>query len=245
MKLTRVIALVLGIFVLISSGGFSATAYASSSNGWSSSNLDKGSGVAALLGVADSGEIYRVCTVTHVGDGIWLTAKHCLNSGGVLPKIRVESGEVLAVNGFKMADDGRDLALLRTEGDPDVPTVKIAKAFPGIGSVVEVSVLRAGYKSSVRLPMVLKGRLDRIETEEGWTFSDVFVLESASHQKPCPGDSGAPVVVSGEIVGVHSAGNKQHDCQGPYGSASIATFVSPEDLTSRENFETLEGKVSG
>lgn len=238
------IALVLGISVLISSGGFSATAYASSS-GWSSSSVQKGSGVAALLGVADSGEIYRVCTVTHVGDGIWLTAKHCLNSGGVLPKIRVESGEVLAVNGFKMADDGRDLALLRTEGDPAVPTVKIAEAFPGIGSVVEVSVLRAGYKSSVRLPMVLKGRLDRIETEEGWTFSDVFVLESASHQKPCPGDSGAPVVVSGEIIGVHSAGNKQHDCQGPNGSASIATFVSPEDLTSRENFETLEGKISG
>jgi len=130
-----------------------------------------------------------------VADGLVLTAAHTVAGATSLSVVRdgtPQPAEVAAL------DPGLDLALLRTAG-PAGHTYTTSTGTVAAGAVATVWTVRDGQPEAVPVTVVRRVVIDTTDIYlEGTYHRPGLELEGAIE----PGDSGAPVVAAGVLVGV-------------------------------------------
>lgn len=154
-----------------------------------------------------------LCSASHVGNNQWITAAHCIvNAYGFTGFIKQSDGDKANVEEIWIAPDGEDIALLRVDSTISESSFSIASSPASEGK--ELTLLgyadERPYVSSAEvkvqnfLPKVVIG---------GMTYPNVYQTTSLKASRSCSGDSGGPVFSGNELYAIHSAGEKNPECE--------------------------------
>ena len=167
------------------------------------------------------------CTANHLGDGFWLTAKHCLVDAQAGGSVLQFDGDKSSIGQKYFAEEGVDLAVFETD-DPtiasrefDLPNqeVSISDRLTFIGFAASHS-----YASEAKVKVIEGVQDNHILWQK---YKNSFKTISTTPSRTCSGDSGGAIYLRNEIVGVHSAGPLNKGCVGKVGSEMLHTSVFP------------------
>lgn len=151
---------------------------------------------AAVVGVRATGCGIRSGTGTFVDDDLVLTAAHTVAGATDVSVLRDGTAQPAELVAF---DAALDLAVLRADGPPGRPLPRTTANDVGRGTAATVWAYRDG--TAVRVPVTVVRPV---------TVRTTDIHHEGRHDRPGlelagpiePGDSGAPVVVAGQVVGV-------------------------------------------
>ena len=149
------------------------------------------------------------CTANHLGDGFWLTAKHCLVDAQAGGSVLQFDGDKSSIGQKYFAEEGVDLAVFETD-DPTIASREFAASH--------------SYASEAKVKVIEGVQDNHILWQK---YKNSFKTISTTPSRTCSGDSGGAIYLRNEIVGVHSAGPLNKECVGKVGSEMLHTSVFP------------------
>ena len=168
-----------------------------------------------------------VCTANHLGNGFWLTAKHCLADAQVRGDILQADGDRASITKRYFGEKGVDLAVFETD-DPTIASRKFDLPGEGLNISDELTLIGFAavhsYASEAKVEVIEGVQDNYILWQE---YRNSFKTVSTTPSRTCGGDSGGAIYVGNEIVGVHSAGPLNRECAGKQGSEMLHTSVLP------------------
>jgi|GEM_PF-2066488 len=180
------------------------------------------------------------CTANHLGNGFWLTAKHCLTDAQMKGDILQADGDRAAITNRYFAEKGVDLAIFETD-DPTISSRNFALPGEGLNISDELTLIGFAavhsYASEAKLEVIEGVQDNYILWQE---YRNSFKTVSTTPSRTCGGDSGGAVYAGNEIIGVHSAGPLNRECAGKQGSEMLHTSVLP----SRSWIEEVAGRTA-
>ena len=193
-------------------------------------------------GEADSQQQEMIsCSASHIGQGVWLTAKHCLISEQARSTVIQPDGDRASITEKYFAREGVDLALFVVD-DSSISTsaFSLPEALPKISQQLTLIGFAALHSYASEAPVkVIEGvTTNRVLWQE---YKDSFKTSSISPSRSCGGDSGGAVYSGNEIIAVHSAGPLNEQCQGKKGSSMLHTAVFPSNDWILQILESREG----
>lgn len=155
-----------------------------------------------------------LCSASHVGNNHWITAAHCVTDVSPFSGfIQQDDGNKAEVTDVWLAPGGEDVALLKLDSQITDESFSIASNAAKAGS--ELTLLGYGgehtYVSAAEV-VVEKFLKENIIEEK--RYPNVYQTTSLEKSRSCSGDSGGPLFSGDEIYAVHSAGEKNPDCEG-------------------------------
>ncbi|VZH86003.1 S1 family peptidase [Corynebacterium rouxii] len=175
------------------------------------------------------------CTANHLGSGLWITAKHCLTSTEEKREIIQSDGDRATIKKVHFAEEGVDLAILETD-NPAISSdfFTLPEENPNSSDVLTLIGFAAvhSYASEAQVS-VTEGVQDNYVLWQKYKQS--FKTVSVTDSRTCSGDSGGAVYSRNKIVGIHSAGPLNKECEGKQGSVMLHTAIFP----SREWIERI------
>ena len=179
----------------------------------------------------------QLCTASYVGNAVWVTSQRCFPRTDSTYFLEGREGRRDAVDQVEVISPDRDIAFLRTKHELGAVPLSGADSFPQLEEEVVLLGFGEDTVTSRAVPSKLMGRLDHLETVEGWSFRHLFATSTTTRISSCRGDSGGPILYRGELVGVHTAGEVDHECTGEPGKFGAESYI---DLASTETKEVLK-----
>lgn len=154
----------------------------------------------------------RLCTVSFLGDNVWITARHCADDAEGSPAYLEQSdGEQAEVIRTDLVPNNADIALVTTGPGIDARPFELPTRSLNTGDTANLT----GYGLTNDFASTAVVRItERLESKKlgSSTFKDLLESESITPSRSCDGDSGAPVYVGNVIYAVHSAGGFNPSC---------------------------------
>lgn len=183
--------------------------------------------VAAFFSVdPGTNESTRSCTANNLGDGFWLTARHCKPSVGDF--VQSDDGERATVTEVFLHSSIDDLAIMKVDGSIssahfDLPTRTLEKGnqltFIGYGGAHT-------YASTAQVEVL--NFIESYPESVGIGYEDLVVVKSVGPSRMCEGDSGGAAYEDNLIYAIHTASGTNRNCEDEEGALSWLTQLTQE-----------------
>ena len=185
--------------------------------------------IAALYTVnSTTGQQFRTCTASFLGEGWWMTARHCTPAvGDYLKQSDGERAEILEVH-LRFEDD--DIALLKVADGIVAKPFDLPVAPLEQGSIIDLVGFAIGRDFASVATLEVKSFVEKYPEGAGLPYRDLIVASSVTPSRTCEGDSGGPGYVGNTVVGLHTAGGQNPECNDGEGRLSWITALTPERL---------------
>ena len=167
-----------------------------------------------------------VCTASHLGNGQWITAEHCLRDfSSFHGYIEQSDGERAQVTKTEAIGKETDIALLQTGPGIEADSFTLASEPARPGDTLFLLGFADNHPYSSLAVVKVQQLLSKVKIDR-YSYRNVYRTTSASKARSCSGDSGGPVF-SGEVLfAVHTAGEKNVDCTDKVGASMWHSDIS-------------------
>lgn len=154
----------------------------------------------------------RLCTVSFLGDNVWVTARHCAEDAEGSPAYLEQSdGERAKVVSTDPVPDNTDIALVTTAPGIKARPFELPTHSLNTGDIASLTGYGLTHDFASTAVVRITQRLKSKKLGPS-TFKDILESESITPSRSCDGDSGAPVYIENVIYAVHSAGGFNPSC---------------------------------
>lgn len=173
-----------------------------------------------------TGQEFRTCTASFLGDNWWLTAQHCDPASG--DYLKQSDGERAEITEVHLLSEDDDIALLKVADGIEAKQFDLPDTLPEQGSIIDLIGFAIGRDFASVATLEVKSFIEKYPQGAGIPYKDLIVASSITPSRTCEGDSGGPGYVGNTIIGVHTAGGQNLECEDGEGRLSWLTALTPE-----------------
>ncbi len=169
------------------------------------------------------------CTVNHLRNGFWITARHCvqgLNGQSASGFIRQYDGQSAKVEDVYTKGETEDVALIKVSDGINADSFELPTKSLTFND--EASLI--GYGGYHDFPSTAEVRVvayyDKYSFEAG-SFSNILQSVATTDAWSCSGDSGGAIYSGNTIYAVHTAGGANPTCQDRRGGKMWHSDIFP------------------
>ncbi len=168
----------------------------------------------------------RSCTANNLGDGFWLTARHCDPIKGDF--VQNDDGEKATVTEVFLKSSIDDLAIIKVDGDISSEHFDLPPGTPEVGN--QLTFIGYGgehtYASTALVDVV--NFIESYPESVGIPYKDLVVVKSVGPSRMCEGDSGGAAFEENIIYAIHTASGTNRNCEDGVGALSWLTLLTQE-----------------
>lgn len=164
----------------------------------------------------------NACTAGNIGNGVWLSAAHCVTDATQSIKLTQFDGDEAWVKEWVYTTGNSDVLVLKTLSDISASAFDLPTQELSVGDVALV----LGYGGRDDYSSIATFRVESL-LEEGNLFSKVYRARSNGIHRTCAGDSGAPFYAGDTIYAIHSQGETNAGCTTKYNSIVEESRIFP------------------
>lgn len=155
-----------------------------------------------------------ICSASHIGNNHWITAAHCVNAMSPFSGfIQQDDGDRTDVTEVWIAPGGEDIALLQVDSQIANESFSVASS-PAVNGSRLTLLGYGGEHSYMSAAEIEIEKFLKQKTIGEKRYPNVYQTTSMEESRSCSGDSGGPIFSGTELYAVHSAGEKNPNCEG-------------------------------